>query len=122
MPTLLQARSEDAPGLLDVGDAPLPTLAGEVQDNFDLRFDAGAIYRSVHEIWRPMLMLALTAASAGADSGAEPLLEADDMPDTNEVAALLEFAPGGDRFEAMGASTVVVAGTPGYLCQVRLQF
>jgi len=61
---------------MDVGDAKVPSVPGQVVPTFDARFDVPLIYRNFYKKWLPIFEM--TA------EGDRPLTR-DDMPDPDEV-------------------------------------
>lgn len=104
---LLKAGKDGAPRALDVGDAPRPTGKGAMVPSFDLRFDAGAIYRALDEIWIPLLEKA-----AGMDDEWRPLVKRDQMPDADTVVPHLGKGRGVLRRDAKQLA-IAMSGTLG---------
>lgn len=82
MRAFLKARTKGGDGM-DVGDAPIPDGAGELQPHVDVRFDEQALYRTFVEVWLPLLKL------VAAGDAFEPLLDEADMPSAEAVVPRL---------------------------------
>jgi hypothetical protein len=106
MRAFLQARAGGGDAM-DVGDAPLPEGAGQVQPGFDLRCDEAAMYRAFHDVWLPLLALSGASRFMG-----EPFLQRDDMPSPEAVGKHLRKSRGVLR-KAGGKFTVQHLGELG---------
>ncbi|MBL8738970.1 MAG: hypothetical protein JNL12_21265, partial [Planctomycetes bacterium] len=81
----LKAQKGDGDGIDTSGAPSLAKPAGELVPGFDLRADLGAVYRSFHETWLPLLELTMAQGSRDQSS----LVTRSELPDPDDLAPLL---------------------------------
>lgn len=105
---LFKAAANGAPKALDIGEAPRPAGAGSMVPSFDLRFDTAAIYRALDEIWIPLLETTQSLSEYW-----RPLVQRDQMPDTDVVTKHLGKGRGVLRRGPQGLSIAMSSAVGG---------